>query len=249
MAIIKVKLRMVGINLNADLEFDAEKISKIIEKETPYQGEEVQDGKPWRKGLQLNRFLDQLSLFILFDIDGMILGDSTDTVTLSRRFSRLASSITAGATSLTVDDGANYPSGGGSITVGTEQMVYTSRTGDVISGLSRGVNSTVAQSHDANSVVSFLDTVTATALNKSYVLENMQTRGGNVELSIDDDTPFNTADGSETTTRYLCQFDKLEVTWESEGPAPKGVTNTRATVKLGLRQGLAIGTIGTAPGI
>jgi hypothetical protein len=65
----------------------------------------------------------------------------------------LANSITALSTSLTVADGAKLSVAGGSIQINDEIMVFTSRSGNVLSGLLRGQDGTLAASHDLGAQV------------------------------------------------------------------------------------------------
>lgn len=70
----------------------------------------------------------------------------------------LSSAITAADTSLTLlpsgigsesfADGTNkFPAGGGTVRIGTEVVAYSARSGDVLSGLTRGLRNTTAAAH------------------------------------------------------------------------------------------------------
>lgn len=67
---------------------------------------------------------------------------------------RLSAALTASATSMTVLDASSYPISG-IVTIDSEQIAYTGISGNTLTGLTRGYNSTVAASHIAYSVVSY----------------------------------------------------------------------------------------------
>jgi hypothetical protein len=62
-------------------------------------------------------------------------------------YSTLNGSITATATSLTLVSGASFSNSPGIIQIGTEQIFFTSKTGNVLNGLVRGYNGTTAATH------------------------------------------------------------------------------------------------------
>jgi hypothetical protein len=73
--------------------------------------------------------------------------------------------ITAGALTLNVASAANLPLPGGQFTIGGEQIKYTTVTGLVVSGLTRGVNSTTAAPHPFGATVTIAPlNTTATSL-------------------------------------------------------------------------------------
>ena len=80
-----------------------------------------------------------------FDITPII---QTDTLSnpFKTAFSTLNGGISASATSLTLTSGTSFLAQG-LIQIGTEQIRYTSVAGNVLSGLTRGVNGTTAASH------------------------------------------------------------------------------------------------------
>ena len=69
--------------------------------------------------------------------------------------SYLSIDITASATSLPLINVSSYPNTG-TVVIGAEQIIYTSKTGNALTGLVRGANGTVAASHVAFSSVPLL---------------------------------------------------------------------------------------------
>ena len=98
-----------------------------------------------------------------FDITPIV---QTDTLTnpFKTAFSTLNGTITSTATSLTVTSGTSFPAQG-LIKIDTEQIRYTSVAGNVLSGLTRGVNSTTAASHTTGANVGC---ATITVTDSSY---------------------------------------------------------------------------------
>ena len=80
-----------------------------------------------------------------YDITPIVQTDSL-TSAVNTAFSTLNGAITATATSLTLTSGTSFPAAG-IIQIGTEQIVYTSKATNVLSGLTRGYNGTTAASH------------------------------------------------------------------------------------------------------
>jgi hypothetical protein len=64
-------------------------------------------------------------------------------------YGALSAGITATATSITLVDASSFPAQNGLIQINAEQMRYSSISGNVLSGVVRGVNATVAASHSA----------------------------------------------------------------------------------------------------
>jgi len=69
----------------------------------------------------------------------------------------LTAALTAVATSMTVDDTTNFPSSGG-VFAGREYITYTGKTSTTLTGLTRGVNGTIADSHSSGSEVYSMET-------------------------------------------------------------------------------------------
>lgn len=65
----------------------------------------------------------------------------------STRYTTLAAALDAAATSLQVSDGSIFPAAGGTVNVGAEVMLYASRSGNTLSGLTRGYNSSPVGSY------------------------------------------------------------------------------------------------------
>jgi hypothetical protein len=76
-------------------------------------------------------------------------------------YSTLNGSITATATSLTLVSGASFSNSPGIIKIGTEQIFFTSKTGNVLNGLIRGYNGTTAATHPTGAAVG-CSTITVT---------------------------------------------------------------------------------------
>ena len=72
----------------------------------------------------------------------------------------LASGISATAISLTVSDGSRLPSFG-AIFIDDEEIVYSVRSGNILSGLSRGSNNTAPAAHQTGDIV-YIKSVTLT---------------------------------------------------------------------------------------
>ena len=112
----------------------------------------------------------------------------TDTLTnpLSTAYSTLNGSITATATSLTLASGSSFPSFG-VIQINSEQIAYTSVSGNILSGLKRGYNSTTAASHVNGSAVGCSSvTVTDASYNPgtgNYIIIQSSATAGGITLS------------------------------------------------------------------
>lgn len=65
----------------------------------------------------------------------------------STAFNTLNGGINDTQTTLTLTSGSSFPISGGVIQIGTEQISYTSRSGNSLIGLTRGINGTTASSH------------------------------------------------------------------------------------------------------
>ena len=62
-------------------------------------------------------------------------------------FSTLNGDIDATQTTLTLVNGTSFPASGGIIMIGAEQMSYNTKSGNVLSGIVRGINGTTADVH------------------------------------------------------------------------------------------------------
>jgi len=81
-----------------------------------------------------------------------IRAEDTLTNPFTTGYSTLSATITAADTSLTVASGTNFAPNG-VILIGTEQIAYTSKATNTLSGLTRGYNSTTAAAHTSGDVV------------------------------------------------------------------------------------------------
>jgi len=80
----------------------------------------------------------------------------------------LSAALTADATSIALNDAADFPSSG-RIKIGTEEITYTGKSSDTLTGCTRGVNGTVAQAHDDDADVTELNTVNAEVIAQAIV--------------------------------------------------------------------------------
>jgi phage gp36-like protein len=80
--------------------------------------------------------------------------DDRDTLTADT----LNGAITADAASIILTDAADFPSSG-RIKIGTEEITYTGKSSNTLTGCTRGVNGTVAQAHDEAADVAEVNTV------------------------------------------------------------------------------------------
>jgi hypothetical protein len=81
-----------------------------------------------------------------------IRAEDTLTNPFTTGYSTLSATITAASTSLTVASGTNFAPNG-VILIGTEQIAYTSKATNTLSGLTRGYNSTTAAAHTSGDAV------------------------------------------------------------------------------------------------
>ena len=65
----------------------------------------------------------------------------------------LSASITSTSTTIVVVDGTSFPNSG-TLTIGSEDITYTGKTGNTFTGCTRGVNNTTAAAYDAYTPVS-----------------------------------------------------------------------------------------------
>ena len=71
----------------------------------------------------------------------------------SSAFSTLSANMLATDTTLTLTSAASFPTTGGIILIGTEQMSYTTVSGSTLTGLTRGINGTTAATHSSGNNV------------------------------------------------------------------------------------------------
>jgi hypothetical protein len=82
-----------------------------------------------------------------YDITPLRDTTAAGAVTFTAAYSTLNANMTATATSLTLVSGTSFPSVGGTVLIGTEQITYAAKSGNVLSGCVRGVNGTTAATH------------------------------------------------------------------------------------------------------
>jgi hypothetical protein len=121
---------------------------------------------------------------------------------------KLSSGISDTATSLTLSPSgigdSEYPTSG-KLRISDEVMDYSSRTGDVVSGITRGVNNTTAKAHSANDTVQLCKVYTN---KKAYeITEDLLKNFAGIDPSfidsakwqLEDDTFINNLYNTETT--------------------------------------------------
>ena len=80
----------------------------------------------------------------------------------------LSAAIAANDTSIALNDAADFPSSG-RIKIGTEEITYTGKSSNTLTGCTRGVNGTVAQAHYDDADVTELNTVNAEVIVRAIV--------------------------------------------------------------------------------
>ena len=83
-------------------------------------------------------------------------------------FNTLSASITAAQQTVPLTSAASFPSSGGIILIGTEQMEYSAVTGNTLLGVNRGINGTTATAHSLGANVA-CSTLTVTDANHGAV--------------------------------------------------------------------------------
>jgi hypothetical protein len=89
-------------------------------------------------------------------------------------FNTLASDITAAQQTVPLTSAASFPTTGGVILIGTEQMAYSSITTNTLNGVTRGINGTTAAAHTTGADVS-CSTLTVTDNNHGAVQSDFVT--------------------------------------------------------------------------
>ncbi len=83
-------------------------------------------------------------------------------------FNTLASDITAAQQTVPLTSAASFPTTGGVILIGTEQMAYSAISGNTLLGVNRGINGTTAAAHGSGANVA-CSTLTVTDANHGAV--------------------------------------------------------------------------------
>ena len=92
-------------------------------------------------------------------------------------YSTLNGSITATQTTLILTSAASFPATGGFIKIGSEQIYYSGKSSNTLTGLTRGVNGTTAVSHGTSSAVG-CSTITVTDVANGVVQNDFVTYSG-----------------------------------------------------------------------
>ncbi len=142
----------------------------------------------------------------------------------------LNANITSGTTiSLTLASGstvADYPAGGGTISIGDEGITYGSRSGDVLSTLTRAQHGTTAASHDAGDAVQIAKVWTAQ--NPVAIADNIL----EAEVGIDGDIYIPYDAGLTTPTGTNNEWDDEEDNWLSGASITAYVFEPTEAIKL-----------------
>lgn len=92
----------------------------------------------------------------------------------STAFNTLSASITAAQQSIPLTSATSFPSTGGFIKIGTEEMFYSAISGDTLLGVNRGLNGTTPAAHSSGANVS-CSTITVTDVNHGAVADDFVT--------------------------------------------------------------------------
>ena len=92
----------------------------------------------------------------------------------SSGYNTLASDITADAQTITLTSGTSFPSTGGIIKIGLEEIFYSSRAGNNLQGCVRGYNGTIATTHAVSTPVA-CSTIVVTDANHGAVQNDFVT--------------------------------------------------------------------------
>ena len=92
-------------------------------------------------------------------------------------YSTLNGAITATQTTLIVTSGTTFPTTGGVIKIGSEQIYFATKSGNTLTGLTRGYNGTTAVSHGTSSAVG-CSTITVTDVANGVVQNDYVTYSG-----------------------------------------------------------------------
>ena len=92
-------------------------------------------------------------------------------------YSTLSASLSATATSITLVSGTTFPASGGVILIDTEQIAYNGKSGNVLTGITRGYNGTTAAAHTSTTPV-YSSTLTVTDTNNGVVKNDFVTFSG-----------------------------------------------------------------------
>ena len=92
-------------------------------------------------------------------------------------YSTLNGAITATQTTLIVTSGTTFPTTGGVIKIGSEQIYFATKSGNTLTGLNRGYNGTTAVAHGTSSAVG-CSTITVTDVANGVVQNDYVTYSG-----------------------------------------------------------------------
>jgi hypothetical protein len=78
---------------------------------------------------------------------------TTNSTTFAAGFTTLTTNITATDTTIPVTSATNFPISGGLLIIGTEQIYFSSKSGNILTNCIRGFNNTVAAAHTTGDAV------------------------------------------------------------------------------------------------
>lgn len=172
-----------------------------------------------------------IPMYVRMDRDGKLQGHdmflalmgntqarNTVTATVAAQDITIPAGINASATTIPYDGASDELPDSGTITIGSEKIVYSAKTASEFTGCTRGYSSTLAASHDDNATITL--TVTA-SINK----------GGGITDS-DDTIPYDSASGKFPDSGTVVIGDeKIEYTGKTESEltgCTRGASGTSA---------------------
>lgn len=139
-------------------------------------------------GTNLKFYLENGGVF--YDITP-IRQSTNNTTSFAAGYTTLNGGISGSDTTITLTDASNFPSGllGGWIRIGSEDITYSSRTGNVLSGCTRGANGTTAATHSNGAAVAsyylkVTDTVADLQVDDFVTFSNSAPLGGNYTAAV-----------------------------------------------------------------
>lgn len=184
---------------------------------------------------------------------------TNNTTTFAAGRTTLNGSISATVTTITLTDATNFPSGtlGGWIRIGTEQITYSSRTGNVLSGCIRGANGTTAASQSTGAVVTSYylrvtdTTVTDLQVDDFVTISNAVSMGGNYTAAVLNQE-YQIKLVQSATVYYITPRAVSSITSPGEAVLPSsldtGTGGTSVDCAYQINTGSSIATVGTGWG-
>lgn len=134
---------------------------------------------------------------------------------LTNAVTTLNGNINASATTITLTSGTGFPAADGVIIIGTEQIYYTSRTGNTLNSCTRAYNNTLPATHTSGDTVY---NYTPTEVTFSYAGRHIPVK--TLVVSTSSINPFTIAFGATpynpTTFSTEADFDPLLIRWSDQ---------------------------------